>query len=818
MRLDTIGVLIDILDEEYQNQLFTGAAAAARRHGARVVGFVGGALDGPERLRFGMYRNFTYDLATPESVDGLLISSGTLVNVIGPERLAQWCRRFEPLPMCTLSVPLPGMPCVSSDNAAGMRAALTALLVQGGFRRIVCLRGPLENPEADARYEVYRSVLEQHRLPLVPELVVVGDFVRASAAQAIAALIDRKVDFQAVIASNDLMALGAMDTLRARGLRVPEDVAVIGFDDTPDGRFAPVPLSTVRQSIYGLGYAGVELLLRRIHGEPVPANVVLPTELITRRSCGCAPSFDAPDSIVTEADLALTLRARRTPLLGRLSRHTAQAVPLVELFSRAVSAASPELLLQGVLELVTRDHELGDDTGGWAGALAALEREIGAYAMKHPALACFDVAFWAGLRIALAELGERHQAQRVLGMQRELAVLRRIGEGLLTSLDTERIMELLARELENLGLESCHIALFEKETLGDTAELVLEWRAGAPHAPPAVRRIPAGRLVPATTRVAGRPSNLIVEPLYFEREQLGYAVFEMGPHEGTVYEILREQTSSALKRARLVSLLMQQTALRQRAEQLQLQKEVEIAMQLQTSILPRAVAIEGLELAALMRPVSDVGGDYYDIVPSDDGCWLGVGDVAGHGLQAGLVMLMIQSMLGVLVRSQPTQAPSAVLRAMNAALCCNIRERLDREDHATLTVLHYRRDGRVRFAGAHEDIIVYRAATGCVELIPTPGMWVGIQPEFDVEDSALQLHDGDLLVLYTDGVTEARNPARKLFGAERLVPLILSSGSESVRQVCDRILQAVLEWSPVPEDDVTVLVARHRAERSATLG
>jgi phosphoserine phosphatase RsbU/P len=399
----------------------------------------------------------------------------------------------------------------------------------------------------------------------------------------------------------------------------------------------------------------------------------------------------------------------------------------------------------------------------------------------------------------------------VLGMQRELAVLRRIGEGLLTSLDTEHIMELLARELDNLGLESCHIALFDNEKLSETAELVLAWRARAPHATPAVSRIPSGRLVPASTRIADRPSNLVVEPLYFEQEQLGYAVFEMGPPEGTVYEILREQTSSAIKRARLVSLVIQQTALRERAEQRQQQKEIEIAMQLQRSLLPSAVAIEGLELAAVMRPVSDVGGDYHDIIPSGDGCWIGVGDVAGHGLQAGLVMLMIQSMLGVLVRSDPTQAPSTILRAVNAALCCNIRERLRQEEHATLTILDYRRDGRVRFAGAHEDIIVYRAATGRVELIPTPGMWVGIQPEFDAEDSALQLDDGDLLVLYTDGVTEARNAARKLFGAERLVSLIVGSGSESVHQICDRILQAVLAWSPVPQDDVTLLVARHRA-------
>jgi phosphoserine phosphatase RsbU/P len=814
MRLDTIGVLIDILDEEYQNQLFTGAAAAARRHGARVVGFVGGALDGPERLRFGLYRNFTYELATSDSVDALLISAGTLVNVIGPERLAQWCRRFEPLPMCTVSVPLQGIPCVSSDNAAGMRAALTALLVQGGFTRIVCLRGPLENAEAEARYQVYRAVLDQHGLPLLPELVVVGDFGRESAARAIAALIERQVAFRAIMASNDLMALGAIDALRAHGLGVPDDVAVIGFDDTADGRFAPVPLSSVRQSIHGLGYAGVELLLRRIRGEPTASGLVLPTELITRRSCGLAPSFEAPDSIATGTDLALTLRERRAPLLARLTRFTAQAAALFDVFAEAVSAVSPVLLSQGLLGLVARDHELGGDTGGWPSALTALERELAAYAIRHPALASFDVTFWAGLRVALAELGERHQAQRVLGMQRELGVLRRVGEGLLTSLDTEHIMDLLARELENLGVEACHIALFDKARLSETADLVLAWRARTPHAPPPVRRISAGRLLPEGTRSAERPSNLIVEPLYFEQEQLGYAVFEMGPPNGTVYEILREQTSSAIQRARLVSLLIQQTALRQRAEQGALHKEIEIAMQLQTSILPKAVEIDGLELAALMRPVSDVGGDYYDIIPDDDGCWLGIGDVAGHGLRAGLVMLMIQSMLGVLVRSRADQAPSAVVSAMNVALCCNIRERLQQEEHATLTILHYQRDGRVRFAGAHEDIIVYRAATEQVELVPTPGMWVGIQPELQVEDSEIRLGDGDLLVLYTDGVLEARNPAKRLFGMERLLPLIQGSGTESAQHICDRILHAVLEWSPVPEDDVTVLVARHRASPS----
>ncbi len=811
MRLDTIGVLIDLLDEEYQNQLFTGAAAAARDHGARVVGFVGGALDGPEMLRFGMRRNFIYDLATPVCVDALLISSGTLVNVIGPERLGAWCGRFGSLPMCAVSVALPGMPCVSSDNESGMRAAVNALILQGGFTRVVCLRGPVANPEADARYQVYCSVLRQHGLPVHAELVVGGDFVRVSAARSIRQLIERRVPFQAIMASNDLMALGAIDALVESGRRVPEDVAVIGFDDTADGRFAPVPLTTVRQSIHGLGYAGVELLLQRIQGAEVPDRVVLPTELVTRRSCGLAQAHDPPDSITTGPDLSSTLRQRRRPLRERLLRFTSHAEALLDVVTGALDSDSSEQLTQGILALVTRDHELGGDTGGWPGAIASLQRELDAYSLRHAGLQSFDVELWSRLRVGIAQIGERHQAQRVLGMQRELHVLRRIGEGLLTSLDQERIMALLSAEFGSLGLESCHIVLFDKGRMSATADLVLAWRARSAAVELTPRRISSALLVPGSIRNADRPSNLVVEPLFFEQEQLGFAVFEMGPPDGTVYETLREQTSSAIKRARLLAELLQQTALRQRAEQEQLRKEVQIAVHLQTSILPRTVEVDGLELAAHMRPASEVGGDYYDIVPVADGCWLGIGDVAGHGLQAGLVMLMIQSMLAALVQSDPHQAPADVVRALNAALCRNIRERLDQDEHATLTVLRYAPDGRLRFAGAHEDILVYRAATQRVELVPTPGAWVGIQPSIDVEETEIVLGDGDLLVLYTDGITEARNLARKLFGVERLVRLIEELGGEPVQHITDRIVEAVLAWSPLPEDDVSVLVARHRS-------
>ncbi|MCA9720766.1 MAG: SpoIIE family protein phosphatase, partial [Myxococcales bacterium] len=201
-----------------------------------------------------------------------------------------------------------------------------------------------------------------------------------------------------------------------------------------------------------------------------------------------------------------------------------------------------------------------------------------------------------------------------------------------------------------------------------------------------------------------------------------------------------------------------------------LERELEIAERIQTSILPRAPEVNGYAIASEMTTASEVGGDYFDVLPAGDRCWIGIGDVAGHGLKAGLVMLMVQSCVAALVREQPTASPADHVRALNRVLVDNIRERLEQDEHVTFSLLRIETDGRVVYAGAHEEMIVCRAATGACELIPTPGTWLGVDPNIDLvtRDSELRLEDGDLLLLYTDGLTEARSPAREMFGVQRL--------------------------------------------------
>jgi sigma-B regulation protein RsbU (phosphoserine phosphatase) len=244
-----------------------------------------------------------------------------------------------------------------------------------------------------------------------------------------------------------------------------------------------------------------------------------------------------------------------------------------------------------------------------------------------------------------------------------------------------------------------------------------------------------------------------------------------------------------------------------------LEQEMEIASKIQTSILPKMIEVKRLEIAAKMVPATEVGGDYYDVLPVDDGCWIGIGDVAGHGVTAGLVMMMMQSVVAAVTRNQPTAAPKDVVSLLNAILYENIRHRLATDSHVTATLLRYTCDGKIVFAGRHEDLIIYRAATKSCERVATTGMWLGIERDLKAGtvDIELALADGDVLVLYTDGVLEARDAGRQEFGEDRLCSVIERHGTEPVDRIVDGVVTAVQEFAVQQRDDVTLVVMRYHA-------
>ncbi len=242
-----------------------------------------------------------------------------------------------------------------------------------------------------------------------------------------------------------------------------------------------------------------------------------------------------------------------------------------------------------------------------------------------------------------------------------------------------------------------------------------------------------------------------------------------------------------------------------------LEQELEIADRIQTSILPRALEVEGLEVAARMVTATEVGGDYYEVLPTPGGAWLGIGDVAGHGLTAGLVMLMIQSGVSGLVRARPDAPPSELVNILNRVIHDNLRHRLTQDEHVTFCLMRYTSDGRVSFAGAHEQVIVWRASTDRCETLETPGTWLGPVEAIEhvTRDSEARLAPGDVMLLYTDGLTEACRNGNELFGEARLMDALQAVAREPVERIADHLIAAVREWMDRQTDDLTLMVVRH---------
>ena len=244
--------------------------------------------------------------------------------------------------------------------------------------------------------------------------------------------------------------------------------------------------------------------------------------------------------------------------------------------------------------------------------------------------------------------------------------------------------------------------------------------------------------------------------------------------------------------------------------------EMQLARKLQTTLLPAKPEIADYEIAVHMEPAEQVGGDYYDVIKAGGFDWIVIGDVSGHGVPAGLVMLMAQTAIHTVLAGDPTLKTSALLLQINRVITENIK-RLKEFKYMTITVLACMRDGVFHHSGLHEDILVYRHESDSVDVIETSGIWLGLgeAEASDITEGQFQVNPGDIMLLYTDGITEARRlseaeqgPKKRYdrFGHERLVDTLKRSGRGSPEEVKNVILDELGNFDCV--DDVTMLILR----------
>lgn len=218
------------------------------------------------------------------NTDGLIVFTDALDEV---EIMRLYKRQF---PLVSLHRSPPAglnIPCITFENKNGARAMVEHLIEAHNQRRIAFLAGPPDNEDSYWRELGYREALAAHGIPFEPALVRVGGFNEKISEATVEQWLKEGADFEAIFAADDESAIGAMAALERAGKRIPQEVAVAGFDDIILSRYLTPALTTVQAPIERAGWVAVEQLIRVIETGQAESLVLLPTALVIRGSCGC---------------------------------------------------------------------------------------------------------------------------------------------------------------------------------------------------------------------------------------------------------------------------------------------------------------------------------------------------------------------------------------------------------------------------------------------------------------------------------------------------------------------------------------------------
>ncbi|MBN1887752.1 MAG: substrate-binding domain-containing protein [Thermoflexales bacterium] len=615
----TIGLLAHAISDEYSTRVLQGVMDAVREENANLICFPGMSPNHPDR--FSAQANVLYDLLNVERVDGLVFSGGTLSNFIGLEGYREFCQRYQPLPMASIAVALEGVPSVVVDNYTGMYEAMTHLIRVHNYRRIAFIRAYADNPEAETRYRAYLEALAEHGLPFDPALVSPpGAFDQAWGTKAASLLLDERalrpqLDLDAIVAPSDTIAMGVLDVCQARGINVPYDLAVTGFDDVGSAKFTIPPLSSVSQPTREQARQAARLVLAQLRGDSSPELLTLPTQLVVRQSCGCtslavtgaapglpqdhaAASLERRETIVAEMAQAVETRTAMASEWAEeiLDAFVAEIKPLLSpsgALTDVADQASGGIFIARLEDVLRGVIDSDGDVPAWQNVISVLRR------CTWPALANGAAGqraenLWSQARVLVSQMAHLAQARGELQAAQQAQTLREIGQTLITTFDVGELMDELAVHLPRLDIPSCYLSLYENpHAPAEWARLILAYnQAGRVELEAGGQRFASPHLVPDGLIADDRPRCFVVEPLYFRQHQIGMAMFEMEAPDGQVYEILQRQISSALQGALLLQARREaESALEKACKQVEEQVEQRTA-ELQREVTGRQRAQE----------------------------------------------------------------------------------------------------------------------------------------------------------------------------------------------------------------------------------
>jgi signal transduction histidine kinase/DNA-binding LacI/PurR family transcriptional regulator len=554
-----VGIAMDMLN---------GAIQAVQDHDLNFINVITGttliAKD------FGWIDSTTVQMINPEIFDALITWPTLLGYSMNEDEIIAFHQRFKDRPIISIATRLPGASVIISDDKGGITQIMHHLYHEHGFRRIAFIGGKPNHLPSRQRFEAYCDFLKKNRLEYRPELVVeTTDFSSENGRNAVREFfitrgLTPKKEIEAIVSVSDVFAYAAIRELEQMGIKVPGDVALTGFNNRPESTSLSPSITTIDIKYYEYGRHAVTEALRLIKtGNKAPREIVMPARLILRESCGCLEK-EVRNAILSGSHSVAASLTRES--LPRQRDKTTEA--LQDYIKRSFNDADFQF---GQLEQVL-DAFFEQLLNESVPALFPYMLRSYLFLLKDKEqINAFQDVISEFRRLLLPHLSEPGQLTRAESLlhQARVVISKTVGTTvpqtddepnlnfarnaslIQSSMSIETFTELMQTELPKLNIPSCYMALYEdmEHPVNSDARLILAIRDKKPVDPDLSSVIfPAGELLPEKLWPSDRPFLWQVNTCFDKDRLLGYIIFEMGPHQGAIYQILRFVLSSMLHR------------------------------------------------------------------------------------------------------------------------------------------------------------------------------------------------------------------------------------------------------------------------------
>lgn len=538
-------------------QMWRGIAEAARENSVNLLYVAGGEFEfDPGAV--------LYQLIGPQNASGLIFWNDFISSRSTTGQTHAFVDRYYPLPVVSVGMEVEGSPSLVFDNDQGVADLLSHLIDFHGYQQIAFMGG--HDRTARLRYRLFEEILTERGL-FNPHLIGELEELEARGFQP-------GIDFQAIVTSNDQIASRVIDTLRLRGIRIPDQVAVTGFNDGQEARACIPPLTTMRLPFRKLGQQAIEILLKALAEKETPDQTCIPLELVIRRSCGCldplAERAFAGKAASSETPLEMLLASQRTHILEKMASGMGPAEAyltmewarqLLDSFTATLQKFSgnastpPSFFLQVLNEILGQAALEGLNVNRCHEALSVMRRYLLPHLDEQARAWAEDL--WHQARVLIGQTAARAEVHRNWQAAQRVAILRQVEAALFTTVDIDEMIPTLVNALGRLNIRQCYLALYEDPSKPTGwARLLLAYRnSRREEIEPSGVRFPASQLLPDGWISPGHRFSMILESLHFLEEQIGYIIFEAEPPEtdleGIIFDILQTQLSTAMKGIRL---------------------------------------------------------------------------------------------------------------------------------------------------------------------------------------------------------------------------------------------------------------------------